>query len=174
MMLLIVASSLAYIAENEAQPEAFGTIPDAMYWATTTMTTIGYGDVVPVTPLGKVLAGVIGVIGIGMVALPAGLLASGFSDQLHERRLEFEQAVSRILASGTISAEEGDQLRAIRDRLGLSDHQAAEIVRLLAHQRRAARCPHCGQTLGPITPATDDPAGRRERRASDRTKFRTW
>ena len=55
----------------------------------------------------------IGVIGIGMVALPAGLLASGFSDQLHERRLEFEQAVSRILASGAISAEEGDQLRAI-------------------------------------------------------------
>ena len=162
MMLLIVVSSLAYIAENEAQPEAFGTIPDAMYWAITTMTTIGYGDVVPVTPWGKVLAGAIGVIGIGMVALPAGLLASGFSDQLHERRLEFEQAVSRILASGTISAEEGDQLRAIRDRLGLSDHQAAEIVRLLAHQRRAARCPHCGQSLGSTPIAGHGAAGRQE------------
>jgi voltage-gated potassium channel len=162
MMLLIVVSSLAYIAENEAQPEAFGTIPDAMYWAITTLTTIGYGDVVPVTPLGKVLAGLIGVIGIGMVALPAGLLASGFSDQLHERRLEFEQAVSRILASGTISAEEGDQLRAIRDRLGLSDHQAAEIVRLLAHQRRAARCPHCGQTLGSAPTAGHGGAERQE------------
>jgi hypothetical protein len=113
----------------------------------TTMTTIGYGDVVPVTPLGKVLAGVIGVIGIGMVALPAGLLASGFSDQLHERRREFEQAVGRILASGTISADEGDELRAIRDRLGLSDHQAAEIVRLIA--RRATVCPHCGEPIGP-------------------------
>ena len=66
------------------------------------MTTVGYGDVVPVTPWGKVLAGPIGMIGIGMVALPAGLLASGFSDQLHQRRREFEVAVDRILASGTI------------------------------------------------------------------------
>jgi voltage-gated potassium channel len=142
MMLLVVVSSLAYLAENRAQPDAFGSIPDAMYWAITTMTTVGYGDVVPVTPLGKVLAGVIGVIGIGMVALPAGLLASGFSDQLHERRREFEQAVSRILASGTISPQEGDELRELRDRLGLSDHQAAEIVRWSV--RRDAVCPQCG------------------------------
>jgi voltage-gated potassium channel len=157
MMLLIVVSSLAYIAEGHAQPEAFGSIPAAMYWAITTMTTVGYGDVVPVTPLGKVLAGVIGVIGIGMVALPAGLLASGFSEQLHQRRREFEQAVSRILASGTISPEEGDELRAFRERLGLSDHQAAEIVRLIA--RRHATCPHCGEPLEPAMPkATSEAA----------------
>jgi voltage-gated potassium channel len=126
-----------------------------MYWAITTMTTIGYGDVVPVTPLGKLLAGVIGVIGIGMVALPAGLLASGFSEQLHERRREFEQAVSRILASGTISAEEGDELRALRDRIGLSDHQAAEIVRLIADRRAITVCPRCGEPITPEPSHTD-------------------
>jgi voltage-gated potassium channel len=161
-MLLIAASSLAYMAESQAQPEKFGSIPDAMYWAITTMTTVGYGDVVPVTPWGKLLAGAIGVIGIGMVALPAGLLASGFSDQLHQRRREFEVAVDRILATGTIGPEEGDELRAFRDRLGLSDHQAAEIVRLLAHHRRAAHCPHCGQPLGSAPTAHDAAAGQQE------------
>jgi voltage-gated potassium channel len=161
-MLLIVASSLAYMAENQAQPEKFGSIPDAMYWAITTMTTVGYGDVVPVTPWGKLLAGAIGVIGIGMVALPAGLLASGFSAELHERRREFEAAVERILASGTIGPEEGHEIRAFRDRLGLSDHQAAEIVRFLAHGRRAARCPNCGEPLGSAHTARDAAAGAAE------------
>jgi voltage-gated potassium channel len=172
-MLLIAASSLAYIAENAAQPEKFGSIPAAMYWAITTMTTVGYGDVVPVTPWGKVLAGAIGVIGIGMVALPAGLLASGFSEQLHQRRREFEAAVDRILASGTIGPHEGDEIRAFRDRLGLSDHQAAEIVRFLIHQHRAARCPHCGRPPGPTTPALGDPAAPQESGAADRAKVRT-
>jgi voltage-gated potassium channel len=159
-MLLIAASSLAYIAENQAQPEKFGSIPAAMYWAITTMTTVGYGDVVPVTPWGKLLAGAIGVIGIGMVALPAGLLASGFSEQLHQRRREFEAAVERILASGAIGPDEGHEIRAFRERLGLSDHQAAEIVRFMMHQRRSARCPHCGKPPGSTHPG--DAAGRHE------------
>jgi voltage-gated potassium channel len=162
LLLFVLASSLAYLAEHEAQPATFGTIPQAMWWAIVTLTTVGYGDVVPVTPWGKVVGGLVGIIGIGMVALPAGLLASGFSEQLHQRRREFEVAVDRILATGTIGPEEGDELRAFRDRLGLSDHQAAEIVRLLAHQRRAAHCPHCGQPLGSAPIAHDAAAGRQE------------
>ena len=70
--------------------EVFASILDAMWWAIVTMTTVGYGDMVPVTPLGKLVGGLIAVIGLGMVALPAGLLASGFSEQLHQRRREFE------------------------------------------------------------------------------------
>ena len=153
----VIASSLAYLAEHEAQPEAFGTIPHAMWWAIVTLTTVGYGDAVPITPWGKVVGGLIGIIGIGMVALPAGLLASGFSEQLHQRRREFEAAVDQILTDGIITAEEGRRLRELRDRLGLSDHQAAEIARLIGRERRAAHCPHCGQALGP-TPAP--PRGR--------------
>ena len=150
MMLLVVAASFAYLAEHQAQPQVFASIPDAMWWAIVTMTTVGYGDMVPVTPLGKLVGGVIAIIGLGMVALPAGLLASGFSEQLHQRRQEFEAAVSRTLARGAITPEEGDELKEIRSRLGLTDHQAAEIVRLLAQRRAHARCPHCGGSLGPV------------------------
>lgn len=147
--LLVVAASFAFIAEHHAQPAVFGSIPDAMWWAIVTMTTVGYGDMVPVTVIGKLLGGVIAVIGLGMVALPAGLLAAGFSEQLHLRKRAFESEVHRMLKDGILSAEESGQLETIRDRLGLTDQQAEEIVRLIEQRHGAVLCPHCGKELSP-------------------------
>jgi voltage-gated potassium channel len=147
LTLLIVASSFVYLAERDAQPEVFASVPDAMWWAIVTMTTVGYGDMVPVTPLGKFVGGVIAIIGLGMVALPAGMLASGFSEQLHQRRREFESEVDQVLRDGVVSAAESARLHEIRDRLGLSDEQAAEIVDLIARRRGPVRCPHCHKLL---------------------------
>ena len=151
VMLLVVAASFGFLAEHEAQPEAFANMLDALWWAVVTMTTVGYGDIVPVTPLGKLVGGLIAVIGLGMVALPAGLLASGFSEQLHHRRREFENEIAHVLATGGISPAEGDRIKDLRDRLGLSDHQAAEIVRLMVSRRDLEHCPHCGKPLRPIS-----------------------
>jgi len=147
--LLMVAASFAFIAEHEAQPQVFASIPDAMWWAIVTMTTVGYGDMVPVTPIGKLIGGVIAVIGLGMVALPAGLLAAGFSEQLHQRKRAFEDEVHRMLDDGVISVDEGDRLEAIRDRLGLTDQQAGEIMHLIKRRQGAVICPHCGHSLVP-------------------------
>ena len=84
-VMLLLASSLMYFAEHEAQPEDFASIPEAMWWSIITLTTVGYGDVSPVTPMGKVMAGVIAVMGIGMFALPAGILGSGFLEEIQRR-----------------------------------------------------------------------------------------
>lgn len=79
LFLLLVTSSLMYELEHEAQPDAFSSIPATMWWAVASLTTVGYGDIYPITPLGKTLAAISAVLGVGLVALPAGILASGFS-----------------------------------------------------------------------------------------------
>lgn len=85
LMLLLFSSSLMYLVENEAQPDKFPNIPAAMWWGVATLTTVGYGDVFPVTPLGKLLGAFIAFLGIGMFALPTGILASGFAEEINRR-----------------------------------------------------------------------------------------
>ena len=77
-LLLLLASSLMFFAENKAQPDKFANIPKAMWWSIITLTTVGYGDVFPVTVAGRLLAGMMAIVGIGLFALPAGILGSGF------------------------------------------------------------------------------------------------
>lgn len=89
--LLVVSSTLLYLTEGRAQPEGFGSIPRAMWWSVATLTTVGYGDVYPITALGRVLAGLTAVTGIGLVAMPAGILAAAFSDALERQRRADEQ-----------------------------------------------------------------------------------
>jgi voltage-gated potassium channel len=81
-VLLVIAATLVYFAERGAQPEVFSSIPATMWWAVATLTTVGYGDVYPITALGKVMASVTAVLGIGMFALPAGVIGSGFIEDL--------------------------------------------------------------------------------------------
>jgi voltage-gated potassium channel len=81
MILLLFASAGMYLNERHAQPDKFGSIPQAAWWALATLTTVGYGDVVPVTPLGKILGGVVMLLGVGMIALPVAIIATGFSQE---------------------------------------------------------------------------------------------
>ena len=84
MLLLVIVSSLMYFVEHHAQPEAFSSIPKTMWWGIVTLTTVGYGDVFPITPLGKFLGALIAVLGVGMFALPAGILSSGFVEAMQD------------------------------------------------------------------------------------------
>jgi voltage-gated potassium channel len=87
-LLLVVTSVLLYLAEGDIQPDRFGSIPRAMWWSIVTLTTVGYGDVYPVTPLGKLLAGGTALVGIGLIAMPTGILAAAFSDAMQRERRE--------------------------------------------------------------------------------------
>ena len=85
LILLVFSSSIIYLVEKDAQPEAFSSIPKAMWWGLATLTTVGYGDVTPATGIGKVFGATIMVLGIGMAALPAGILATGFATEMQKR-----------------------------------------------------------------------------------------
>ena len=82
---VLIAASAMNLAERDVQPERFGTIPELMYWAIVTLTTVGYGDVVPITGLGRVIAGVTAIAGLVMLALPVGIIASAFAREIHRR-----------------------------------------------------------------------------------------
>lgn len=80
ILLIFASSTLLYLVEGGLQPKQFGSIPRAMWWSVSTLTTVGYGDVYPITALGRILAGLTAIAGIGLIAMPAGILASAFSE----------------------------------------------------------------------------------------------
>ncbi|HEY5238898.1 MAG TPA: cyclic nucleotide-gated ion channel [Rhizomicrobium sp.] len=86
LSVMCVSGELMHIAEGAVQPKAFGNMPNAMYWAITTLTTVGYGDEVPITPIGKIIAGITMVMGLLLFALPIGIIANGFVSDLNRRQ----------------------------------------------------------------------------------------
>lgn len=86
LFLLLITSSLVFYVENPVQPDAFTSIPDALWWGVNAMTTVGYGDIYPITPVGKLLGGFLAVAGVAFFALPTGILASGFAEQIRSEK----------------------------------------------------------------------------------------
>ncbi len=149
-IMLIVAASGIYLLENESQPNVFGSIPESMWWAIVTLTTVGYGDAVPITILGKFFAGVIGLIGVGMLALPVAILASGFAQNLHQRRQKYNSYLSHVLRDGKIDQTERWELEELRKELGLKSDDALHLldeVMRRSRRRDIDICPHCKKSL---------------------------
>ncbi|MDA8231108.1 MAG: ion transporter [Magnetospirillum sp.] len=151
LVVLVVSSSLMYLFEHQAQPHIFSDIPTSMWWAVVTLTTLGYGDMVPITPLGRMLGGMTAVVGVGMIALPAGVLASGFSEQMRIRREEYRDEVEKALDDGRLTRSERRSLDAARFRLGLSEEEAIMVLEEAAKTMR--RCPNCGTALPHAEPS---------------------
>jgi len=86
VLMLVFSACVMYYCEHEAQPEAFPDIPSTMWWSVITLTTVGYGDVYPATPAGKFFAAIIAILGIGMFALPTGILGAGFVEEISRKK----------------------------------------------------------------------------------------
>ncbi len=134
LLLVVLTASLGYELEHDAQPDKFDSIPSAMYWAVITLASVGYGDISPITPMGRAMTVVISLIGIGIFAIPAGLMASAFTDQLRIDRETFENEFRDALAKGQISHDDQHALNAEAERLHLTPQDVTRIMEKVKHE----------------------------------------
>jgi len=131
----LLSASIMYFAETEAQPEKFSSIPASMYWAFITLTTVGYGDVSPVTWVGQVVSVITAFMGVSTIALLTGVVATAFNNQLERRKAMLENEVSEALADGILSEDELASIYLLQKRLNLDD----DIVEVLIAQYKNKR-----------------------------------
>lgn len=141
---LIMSGSIMYMLESDAQPEVFSSIPAAIWWALVTLTTVGYGDMVPVTVAGKVFGGFVAIVGVCTLALFSGLLTVSFMDQLRMRREQYRSLLRAGVAGGQMHRQDTEAMEQLGADLGLPRHDAEAIVdQALA----GGVCPQCGQAI---------------------------
>jgi voltage-gated potassium channel len=144
LLTVTISGSLMFMLENETQPGVFTSIPIAMWWAIETLTTVGYGDIVPLTAAGRIIGGLVSIVGIGTLALFSGLITVGFLDQLRAYREEHGKEGDKphvVIAEKSI---------AIVQNFTVTDGQSEQVA-------IPGRCPHCGAVLeGAGTTLRDD------------------
>ena len=128
LVILVISACGLYYIERDIQPDKFGSIPEAMWWAIAALTTVGYGDAYPITPVGKIIGSIVTLLGIGMVALPSGILASSFSERMRQRRESMQTKIDQALEDGLITREEEFSLRKLGRDLGLNEEAISALV----------------------------------------------
>jgi voltage-gated potassium channel Kch len=128
LLLVIMTASLGYLFEHEAQPDKFENIPQSIYWAVITLASVGYGDIYPITPLGRVMTILMSLLGIGIFAIPAALLSSAFTDQLRIERETLKNSLYEILSDGIIDEQETAFIAKEAQRLHLNEDEVARLI----------------------------------------------
>ena len=128
---LFASSSLMYLVEHHTQPENFSSIPTTMWWSIVTLTTVGYGDVSPITPIGKLVGAITAIMGVCVVALLTGIVATAFANQISRRQDIFEAEIVSALSDGIITQEERDRIAKLQKELRMSDEHTRAIIELL-------------------------------------------
>ena len=130
--IVLLAATALHLIEGDDQPEAFGSIPDAIWWAIATVTTVGYGDVVPVSAAGKVVGGIVMLLGYGLLALPIGIVATAFAREIHSREFVVTWGmVARVPLFGDLNAAD------IAEVSGLLHSHTADRGEIIAREGEA-------------------------------------
>ena len=132
---LFLSSSMMYLAEYEVQPENFASIPKTMWWSLITLTTVGYGDVSPITPLGQVIGAFTALMGVCTVALLTGIVASAFSSQMARREAIFEAEINAAMSDGIVTSMEKAHIEELRERFNIPEEHARQIFALLTDKK---------------------------------------
>ena len=135
VVMFIIASSLIYFAEHQKHPTHFNSIPDSMYWALITLTTVGYGDVTPVTALGKLISVISAMGGVIVVALLTGIIASSFSLQMERRKAEFEDEIRDALKDGILDEVEVKHIENLRKHFGISKRKTESLIKEISGEK---------------------------------------
>ncbi len=142
---LTLSSALMYYAEGSAQPDKLHSIPHAMYWSLITLTTVGFGDISPITPIGKVIAMITALIGVSTVAILTGIVASSFANQVARRKAIYEKELRVAYEDGILSPDEERILAALQDRFDLGE----DVVQALKDEIMSEQNPRTKQTGKP-------------------------
>ena len=135
LVALFLSSALMYIAENESQPDKFSSIPETMWWSLITLTTVGYGDVSPITPFGKIIGAFTAIMGVCTVALLTGIVASAFANQRAQRTAILEAEINQALSDGVISDIEAKKIEKLRKELNLSPEHSRSLMKILSEKK---------------------------------------
>ena len=132
---IVASSSLMYYAEAAVQPDKLASIPHAIYWSIITLTTVGYGDVSPITVAGKIIAAVTAFLGVATLAIFSGIVATSFSNQLARKKAIYERQLRESLSDGILDEKEVQLLESLQSEFGLSDEMVAEIARQVKYKK---------------------------------------
>ena len=135
ILMVIMTASLGYVFEHEAQPEKFDNIPNSVYWAVITLASVGYGDISPITPIGRFITVVMSLLGIGIFAIPAALLASAFGDQLHKERELMKNNLRNMMKDGHLDETEIAVLRSEAKRLHITTEELNALLEHMHNER---------------------------------------
>ena len=136
LLMVVLTASLGYLFEHEAQPDKFENIPQSIYWAVVTLASVGYGDISPITPVGRLMTIIMALVGIGIFAVPAAILSTAFNDQLHKEREEMASELYRFMDDGVLDEAEREQIYIEARRLHISEREVENLIERVQRERK--------------------------------------